>query len=102
MKIFDLQVAVILRVGDRTIGSFLLYTFSGRYKEVLSKAHSAAFATSPKFLPLLTKEESHLFEAAQSSMAAFKKWRVGGSRLERASILGRKRKSGGPIEVPAA
>ncbi|KAL5980994.1 hypothetical protein ACLOJK_028914 [Asimina triloba] len=85
------------KLGDRTIGSFLLYTFSGRYREVLSKAHSAACATSPKFLPLLTREESH----SRSSMAAFKKWRVGGSRLERASILGRKRKSGGLMEGPA-
>jgi GINS complex subunit 3 len=33
-----------------------------------------------------------VYEAAQSSMAAFKKWRMGGPRLQRASILGRKRK----------
>ncbi|XP_043725709.1 DNA replication complex GINS protein PSF3-like [Telopea speciosissima] len=62
------------------------------YKEVLSKAHSAAFAVAPKFLTLLTKEETHLYEAARSSMAAFKKWRTGGPRFERASILGIKRK----------
>ncbi|KAF9594275.1 hypothetical protein IFM89_028932 [Coptis chinensis] len=63
----------------------------GRYKEVLSKAHSAAFIMAPKFLTLLTKEETQLYEAARSSMTAFKKWRVGGPRFERASIL-RKRK----------
>lgn len=34
-----------------------------------------------------------VFEAARSSMLAFKKWRQGGSRLEKASILGRKRKT---------
>ena len=33
-----------------------------------------------------------VYEAAQSSMAAFKKWRIGGPRFKRASVLGRKRK----------
>ncbi|XP_058099662.1 uncharacterized protein LOC131244010 isoform X1 [Magnolia sinica] len=99
---YELGCKVTPLVGDRSIGSFLLYAFSGRYKEVLSKGHSAAFATAPKFLPLLTREESHLFEAARSSMAAFKKWRVGGSRLERASVLGRKRKPAGPMQDPTS
>ncbi|KAF5180089.1 Dna replication complex gins protein psf3 [Thalictrum thalictroides] len=85
---FGCKVAPL--IGDRTIGSFLLYAFTGRYKEVLSKAHSSAFISTPKST-LLTKEETQLYEAARSSMAAFKKWRVGGPRFERASIL-RKRK----------
>ncbi|XP_043697009.1 DNA replication complex GINS protein PSF3-like [Telopea speciosissima] len=89
---YELGCKIAPLVGDRTIGSFLLYTFSSRYKEVLSKAHSAAFAVAPKFLTLLTKEETHLYEAARSSMAAFKKWRTGGPRFKRASILGIKRK----------
>lgn len=33
-----------------------------------------------------------VYETAQSSMIAFKKWRMGGPRFQRASILGRKRK----------
>ncbi|XP_058099664.1 uncharacterized protein LOC131244010 isoform X2 [Magnolia sinica] len=89
---YELGCKVTPLVGDRSIGSFLLYAFSGRYKEVLSKGHSAAFATAPKFLPLLTREESH----------SFKKWRVGGSRLERASVLGRKRKPAGPMQDPTS
>ncbi|OVA14937.1 GINS complex [Macleaya cordata] len=89
---YELGCKVAPLIGDRTIGSFLLYAFTGRYKEVLSKAHSAAFAVAPKFLTLLTKEETHLYEAARSSMKAFKKWRVGGPRFEKASIL-KKRKS---------
>ncbi|KAF8396938.1 hypothetical protein HHK36_018573 [Tetracentron sinense] len=89
---YELGCKIAPLVGDRTIGSFLLYAFTGRYKEVLSKAHSAAIAVAPKFLTLFTKEETHLYEAARSSMAAFKKWRLGGPRFERASILGRKRK----------
>ncbi|KAK9094103.1 hypothetical protein Scep_025572 [Stephania cephalantha] len=64
-----------------------------RFKDILSKAHSAAFAVAPRFLPLLTKEEMQLYEAARSSMIAFKKWRVGGSRFEKASILGKKKRS---------
>jgi GINS complex subunit 3 len=34
-----------------------------------------------------------VFESARESMAAFKRWRVGGARLQKASILGRKRKT---------
>ena len=34
-----------------------------------------------------------VFESARESMAAFKKWRAGGVRLHKASILGRKRKT---------
>ncbi|KAJ6322637.1 hypothetical protein OIU77_012473 [Salix suchowensis] len=77
---------------DKSIGLLLSYAFQIRYKEVLHKAHTTAFAAASKFLMLLTKEETYLYDAAQSSMLAFKKWRMGGPRLQRASILGRKRK----------
>ncbi|KAF4395728.1 hypothetical protein CsatB_009447 [Cannabis sativa] len=79
-------------VGDRDMGSFLLSAFKNRYQEVLAKAHSVAFAAASKLSTLLTKEETNLYEAAQSSMADFKKWRIGGPRFQRAAILGRKRK----------
>ncbi|KAL5568562.1 hypothetical protein UlMin_025137 [Ulmus minor] len=79
-------------VGDRDMGSFLLSAFKNRYQAVLAKAHSAAYAVASKCLKILTKEETNLYEAAQSSMAAFKKWRIGGPRFQRAAILGRKRK----------
>ncbi|KAB1217609.1 DNA replication complex GINS protein PSF3 [Morella rubra] len=82
-------------VSDRTIGPLLLSAFKSRYKEVLTKAHTAAFSAASKYPSLLTKEENNLYESAQSSMAAFKKWRMGGPRFQRASVLGRKRK---PIE----
>ncbi|XP_074338579.1 DNA replication complex GINS protein PSF3-like isoform X2 [Apium graveolens] len=82
------------RVGDKTIGLVLLIAFRTRYKEVLIKAHTA-FAVAPTFLSLLTEEEVKLYKAAQSSAVAFKKWRMGGPRFEKASVLGRKRK---PIE----
>ncbi|KAK4836501.1 hypothetical protein QYF36_023970 [Acer negundo] len=80
-------------VGDRTIGKMLLSTFQMRYKEILTKAHTTAYAPASKSLAVLTKEETSLHEAARSSMAAFKKWRIGGPRFQRASVLGRKRKS---------
>ncbi|KAL5731721.1 hypothetical protein ACHQM5_004422 [Ranunculus cassubicifolius] len=89
---YELGCKIAPLIGDRTIGSFLLTAFTSRFKDVLCKAHSAAFIVSPKFLSLLTKEETQLYEAARTSMTAFKKWRVGGPRFERASIL-RKRKS---------
>ncbi|KAK8487242.1 hypothetical protein V6N13_062729 [Hibiscus sabdariffa] len=79
-------------VGDKTIEILLLSAFKIRYKEILTKAYTAVFTTTSKFLTLLTKEETNLYEAAQASMAAFKKWRMGGPRLQRASVLGRKRK----------
>lgn len=79
-------------VGDRDMGSFLLSAFRTRYQKILAKAHNAAFTAHSKLLSYLTKEETNLYEAAQSSMAAFKKWRIGGPRFERASVLGRKRK----------
>lgn len=97
---YELGCKIVPFVGDKTIGSFLRYTFTSRYKEILSKSHSIHAASIPKFLNLLTKEETELFEAARCSMAAFKKWRVGGSRLEKASILGRKRKT--KLPVPAS
>ncbi|KAG8490431.1 hypothetical protein CXB51_013630 [Gossypium anomalum] len=80
-------------VGDKTIEILLLSAFKIRYKEILTKAYTAAYTTASKFLTLLTKEESNLYEAAQVSMSAFKKWRMGGPRLQRASVLGRKRRS---------
>ncbi|XP_072965279.1 DNA replication complex GINS protein PSF3-like isoform X1 [Typha angustifolia] len=94
---YELGCKIVPLVGDKTIRDFLRDAFSSRYKEILSKSHSAPVATVPKFVARLTKEESQLFDAARSSMQAFKKWREGGSRLERASILGRKRKTGIPI-----
>ncbi|XP_020089152.1 probable DNA replication complex GINS protein PSF3 [Ananas comosus] len=94
---YELGCKIVPLVSDKSIGPFVRYAFTSRYKEILSKSHSAPVATVPKFLPRLTKEETQLFEAARSSMAAFKKWRVGGSRLEKAPILGRKRKTTFPI-----
>ncbi|CAB4270403.1 unnamed protein product [Prunus armeniaca] len=79
-------------VGDRDVGSFLLSAFRTRYQKILAKAHNASFTAYSKLLSYLTKEETNLYEAAQSSMAAYKKWRIGGPRFERASVLGRKRK----------
>ncbi|PKA56242.1 hypothetical protein AXF42_Ash011172 [Apostasia shenzhenica] len=89
---YELGYKIAPLVGDKSIGAFLRYAFTSRYGEILSKSHSTA-GTAPKFSARLTKEESQLFEAARSSMAAFKKWKIGGSRLEKASILGRKRKT---------
>ncbi|KAI4382776.1 hypothetical protein MLD38_008694 [Melastoma candidum] len=79
--------------GDRTLCYFLFFAFRSRYKEVLTKAHTAAHVATPKVLSRLTNEEIDLYEAAQSSVAAFKKWRVGGSRFQPSSALGRKRRS---------
>uniref|UniRef100_A0A5B7BRH5 Putative DNA replication complex GINS protein PSF3 n=1 Tax=Davidia involucrata TaxID=16924 RepID=A0A5B7BRH5_DAVIN len=89
---YELGCKIAPLVGDRTIGSFLLFAFQTRYKDVLIKAHTAALTVAAKFLTLLTKEETKLYEAAQSSMAAFKKWRMGGPRFQKASVLGRKRR----------
>ncbi|KAJ8570198.1 hypothetical protein K7X08_006775 [Anisodus acutangulus] len=83
------------RIGGKTIGPLLLVAFRTRYREVLIKAHTAASIVAPKHLTLLTKEGTKLYEAGQSSTAAFKKWRMGGPRLQKASVLGRKRK---PVE----
>ncbi|XP_058196100.1 uncharacterized protein LOC131312401 isoform X2 [Rhododendron vialii] len=80
------------KAGDKSIAFLLLAAFQTRYKEVLIKAQTAALAVAPKFLTILTKEETKLYEAAQSSMAAFKKWRMGGPRFHKASVLGRKRR----------
>ncbi|TYG91156.1 hypothetical protein ES288_A12G240200v1 [Gossypium darwinii] len=70
-------------VGDKTIEILLLSAFKIRYKEILTKAYTAAYTTASKFLTLLTKEESN----SQVSMSAFKKWRMGGPKLQRASVL---------------
>lgn len=80
------------RAGDKSFAFLLLAAFQTRYKEVLIKAQTAALAVAPKFLTILTKEEMKLYEAGQSSMAAFKKWRMGGPRFQKASVLGRKRR----------
>ncbi|TYJ06342.1 hypothetical protein E1A91_A12G226900v1 [Gossypium mustelinum] len=64
-------------VGDKTIEILLLSAFKIRYKEILTKAYTAAYTTASKFLTLLTKEESN----SQVSMSAFKKWRMGGPKL---------------------
>ncbi|KAI0510409.1 hypothetical protein KFK09_011010 [Dendrobium nobile] len=94
---YELGCKILPLVTDKSIGPFLQYAFTSRYTEILSKSHNITGA-NPKFSSKLTKEESHLFEAARSSMISFKKWRVGGSRLEKASILGRKRKPTTPTE----
>jgi hypothetical protein len=46
------------RVGARNIGPLLLSAFKSRYKEVLTKAHTAAFTAASKNLTILTKEET--------------------------------------------
>lgn len=94
---YELGCKLLPLVADKSIGPFLRYAFTSRYKEILCKSHSITGAT-PKFSSKLTKEESLLLEVARSSMVAFKKWRVGGSRLEKASILGRKRKPRMPTQ----
>ncbi|XP_076908300.1 DNA replication complex GINS protein PSF3-like [Bidens hawaiensis] len=92
---YQLGCKIVQLIGDKTIGSLLLVAFQTRYKEVLIKAHTSASAMAPKFLSLLTQEETKLYEAAKSSTAAFKTWRMGGPRFKKASVLGRKRKSNG-------
>ncbi|GJV64446.1 DNA replication complex GINS protein PSF3-like protein [Tanacetum coccineum] len=89
---YDLGCKIVQLIGDKSIGNLLLVAFQTRYKEVLIKAHTASSALTPKFLTLLTKEETKLYDAAKSSTAAFKTWRMGGPRFQKASLLGRKRK----------
>ncbi|CAM8949322.1 unnamed protein product [Rhodiola kirilowii] len=89
---YELGCKVAPLIGEKTIGPLLLYAFKCRYKDILIKGHNASHI-APKSSSLLTKEESNLYEAARSSMTAFKKWRIGGSRYQRATILGKKRKS---------
>ncbi|XP_020215654.1 DNA replication complex GINS protein PSF3 [Cajanus cajan] len=88
---FGCKIAPI--VDDRKIGILLLSAFKSRYKEILTKAHTVAFAAGSKFWTILTKEEINLYETARSAMASFKKWRMGGPRFQIASVLGKKRKS---------
>lgn len=90
---YELGCKIVPLVSDKSIGLFLRYAFTSRYKEVLSKSHSSSMMTVPKFVPRLTKEETRVFESARESMTGFKKWRAGGMRLQKASILGRKRKT---------
>ncbi|CAL4997924.1 unnamed protein product [Urochloa decumbens] len=88
---YELGCKIVPLVNDKSIGLFLRYAFTSRYKEVLSKSHRSSTITVPKFVSRLTKEETRVFESARESMAAFKKWRVGGVRLQKASVLGRKK-----------
>ncbi|KAK2981986.1 hypothetical protein RJ640_007578 [Escallonia rubra] len=92
---YELGCKIVLLTGDKSIGPVLLVAFMTRYKEVLIKAHTTSLTVAPKSLTLLTNEEAKLYEAARSSTAAVKKWRMGGPRLKKASVLGRKRK---PVE----
>lgn len=89
---YELGCKIALLIGDRTIGPFLLVAFRTRYRDVLVKAHTLTLTMAPKYLTLLTNEETKLYEAGQSSIAAFKKWRMGGPRFQIAPVLGRKRK----------
>ncbi|XP_031095992.1 probable DNA replication complex GINS protein PSF3 [Ipomoea triloba] len=89
---YDFGCKIARLTGDKTIGPFLLVAFRTRYKEVLIKAYTAASAVASKHLTILTQEEMKLYEAGQSSTMAFKKWRMGGPRLQKASVLGGKRK----------
>lgn len=89
---YSLGCKIAPLVGDKTIGPFLLVAFRTRYKEVLIKAHTSTLAVAPKYMTILTNEEAKLYEAGQSSITAFKKWRMGGPRFEVAPVLGRKRK----------
>lgn len=60
--------------GDRTIGFLLFSAFKSRYKEVLTKAHTAGNVASPKILSRLTKEEvnceKHFYVLAHSFLAS--------------------------------
>jgi GINS complex subunit 3 len=78
--------------GDPSLGGFLLSTLRGRYRDILCKALTSTITSTPKFMTLLTQEETHLFEAGRDSMRTFQKWRLQGPQLERAPILGRKRR----------
>ncbi|KAG6400419.1 hypothetical protein SASPL_137250 [Salvia splendens] len=89
---YELGCKIALLIRDRTIGPFLLVAFQTRYRDVLVKAHALTLTMTPKYLTLLTNEEIKLYEAGQSSIAAFKKWRMGGPRFQVAPVLGRKRK----------
>ncbi|CAK9183152.1 unnamed protein product [Ilex paraguariensis] len=79
-------------LSDKNIGPVLFVAFQTRYKDVLVKAHTSALSVTAKNLTLLTREETKLYETAQSSTAAFKKWKMGGPRFQKAYVLGRKRK----------
>ncbi|KAL1546791.1 DNA replication complex GINS protein PSF3-like isoform X2 [Salvia divinorum] len=71
---YELGCKIALLIRDRTIGPLLLVAFPTRYRDALVKA------------------QAKLYEAGQSSIAAFKKWRMGGPRFQVAPVLGRKRK----------
>ncbi|XP_071692771.1 DNA replication complex GINS protein PSF3-like [Rutidosis leptorrhynchoides] len=89
---YELGCKIVQLIGDKTIGSLLLVAFQTRYKEVLIKAHTTTSALTPKYLSLLTKEETKLYDAAKSSTTAYKTWRMGGPRLQKSCYFGRKRK----------
>ncbi|XP_071703328.1 DNA replication complex GINS protein PSF3-like [Rutidosis leptorrhynchoides] len=90
---YELGCKIVKLIGNKTIGPLLLVAFRTRYKEVLIKAHTTSSALTPKYLSLLTKEETKLYDVAKSSTAAFKSWRMGGPRIQKSSMFGRKRKS---------
>lgn len=46
------------RNADPSLGPFLLTTLQGRYKDLLCKALTSTLTGNPKFLPLLTEEET--------------------------------------------
>lgn len=43
---------------DPTLGPYLLHTLQGRYKDLLLKALTVTLTGNPKFVPLLTEEET--------------------------------------------
>ncbi|EPS61855.1 hypothetical protein M569_12938, partial [Genlisea aurea] len=89
---YELGCKIAPLIGDKTIGPFLLVAFRIRYRELLTKALILTHVVKPKYLTLMTNEETKLYEAGQSSIVAFKKWRMGGVRLQVAPALSRKRK----------
>ncbi|EFJ34948.1 hypothetical protein SELMODRAFT_81450 [Selaginella moellendorffii] len=89
---YELGCKLVPLAQDATLGSFLMFSLRGRYRDLLCKSHTAAGTVTPKFLARLTREETRLFEAGAESMKAFRKWRLEGTRLEKAPVLGKKRR----------
>ncbi|XP_024525005.1 DNA replication complex GINS protein PSF3 isoform X1 [Selaginella moellendorffii] len=109
---YELGCKLVPLAQDATLGSFLMFSLRGRYRDLLCKSHTAAGTVTPKFLARLTREEtrrkhnfalyitpefssfffSTVFEAGAESMKAFRKWRLEGTRLEKAPVLGKKRR----------
>ncbi|GJN09779.1 hypothetical protein PR202_ga27814 [Eleusine coracana subsp. coracana] len=55
---YELGCKIVPLVTDKSIGPFLRYSFTSRYKEILSKSHSSSLMTVPKFVRRLTREET--------------------------------------------